>query len=150
MNQRMWGIKTMTNREWLMEQMQNMSDEELENYVRIDFIWSVDCDDCTDKHKSCLACKINWLQAERKPKLSEAERVILENIPDVFKWIARDNKGCELMIYVDKPYKAENMWERPDVGNRVFKELTAFNHLFQFIKWEDENPYNIEELLKGE
>ena len=25
-----------------------------------------------------------------------------------------------------------------------------FDHLFQFIKWEDEEPYFIEDLLKGE
>lgn len=27
--------------------------------------------------------------------------------------------------------------------------LTAFNHLFKFVKWEDEEPYNIQELLEN-
>lgn len=133
----------MTNREWVFEEMKNMSDEELENNVRIHFIWDVNCDDCTDKHKSCLACKIDWLNKE-KITLSEAERTILENIDKEYKWIARDRDG-DLSICLAKPRKESDIW-----NPRGFKyiDIKCFNHLFQFIKWEDEEAYNIEELLK--
>ena len=35
-------------------------------------------------------------------------------------------------------------------NNGLMRTFEFFNHLFQFIKWEDEEPYNIEDLLKGE
>lgn len=137
----------MTNREWLLNKMQKMSDEELENNVRIHFIWDVNCDDCTDKHKSCLACKIDWLNKE-KITLSEAERIILENIDKDYKWIARDEDGC-LVLHSEKPQKEYmcNTWMHDGAEHDI---LSPFNHLFQFITWEDKEPYNIEELLKGE
>lgn len=28
-----------------------------------------------------------------------------------------------------------------------YRSFSLFDHLFQFIKWEDEEPYNIQELL---
>ena len=84
------------------------------------------------------------LMKSRKPTLSDAERVILENIDEDYKWIARDECG-RLNIFASKPKKYTNFWN----GN-VLLGINAFNHLFQFIKWENEQPYNIEELLKGE
>ena len=134
----------MTNREWLLNKMQNMSDEEIENNVRIHFIWDVNCDDCTDKHKNCVACKIDWLNKE-KITLMEAERVILKNINKNYKWIARDEDG-QLNIYYQEPIKREDYWAE----GIATTEFWAFEHLFQFITWEDEQAYNIEELLRGD
>ena len=141
----------MTNRQWLLEQMQNMSDEELAEMLASE---SNICDminkECVNE--TCTNCTLNWLKAEHKEpiKISDAEKVILENIPKVFKYIARDKCYGKLMVYVDKPYKTDDMWERPDYGDRGYEELTVFNHLFQFIKWSDIEPYEIAELLKGE
>lgn len=82
-----------------------------------------------------------------KPTLSEAERVILENIDKNCKWIARDKGFNALYVYEDKPIKnANNNWEN-DKNNA---SLEIYNHIFQFITWQDDEPYNIEELLKGE
>lgn len=83
---------------------------------------------------------------ERKecPKLIEIERTILENIDKEYKWIARDNDGF-LGIYRKKPSKNYNLrWE---YGRGAY---FYFTHLFQFIKWEDDEPYKIEDLLKRE
>lgn len=133
----------MTNREWLMEQMQNMSDEDFCDLIQ----------DCNLKEYGVVydtsygKCMCKWLDAEHKekPKLSEAERVILENIDKEFKWICRDKDGT-LCTFMLGPEKSDRVWLKGGRG----KLANVFNHLFQFIKWEDENPYNIEELLKGE
>ena len=141
----MWGIKTMTNREWLLKQMQNMSDEELINTVTIcKFINSENCD---AEGKGCVECNKNWLKAEHKEKikLSDAERVILENLPKECKWIFRDLTES-LVVCVNKPGKTERYW----TTNGIRFLFNAFNHLFKFIKANDTEPYNIEELLKGE
>lgn len=73
---------------------------------------------------------------ERKEpiKLSNDEKVILKNISKEYKWIAKDKSGY-LILY-------------KELYNGMSTKL--FNHLFQSIKWEDEEPYFIEDLLKGE
>ena len=78
-------------------------------------------------------------------KLTEDEKVILRNLPERFKWIARDFSGY-LFIYSDKPLKGKNMWHGEEI--LYWADISCFEHLFQFIKWKDEEPYLIEDLLK--
>lgn len=80
----------------------------------------------------------------RKPKLSDAERIILENLPkDCGDWITRDRDNI-LIVSECKPVKYEKgKWH---FENRNF-EILPFEHLFQFITRGDE-PYEIKELLK--
>lgn len=78
-------------------------------------------------------------------KLTEDEKVILRNIDKKYKWIARDGDG-KLCVFVDKPLKFPYMWNNK--RNTGWDFLNVFAHLFQFIKWEDEEPYLIEDLLK--
>lgn len=79
------------------------------------------------------------------PKLSSSERVILENLDKQYKWVARDKNGA-LYVYSTKPVKYSAIWE----NNGLTLALEAFPKLFTFVKWEDEQPHSIEELLKGE
>lgn len=77
-----------------------------------------------------------------KPKLTEAERVILENLPKEYKYIGRlENYG--LVLYTIKPIKTET-----GVFDNGYANFGLYSKLFQFIKWKDEEPYNIEELLE--
>jgi hypothetical protein len=86
------------------------------------------------------------IKLPKKPILTEDEKVILRNIPKKYKYIARDECG-ELYAYENKPKKEGYRWII--VGSDwVLNNLNMFQHLFQFIKWEDEESYNIEELLK--
>ena len=138
----------MTNKQWLLEKMQNMSDEELGKIIRIDELGVCkerSCGACT-----CYECRIDWLKSEHKEqiKLSDAERVILENLPKDYKWIARDDIQDILWIFTEKPTKNHRWWAN-ESNFKIGVSLSLFNHLFQFIKWEDTEPYNIEELLKG-
>ena len=137
----------MTNKQFLLEQMQNMSDEEFAKKIPIDFkdlgCWTLKCE-----HINCLNCRVNWLKSEHKeePKLSDVERVILENLNADYEWIAKDKDG-RIMIYTSKPTKDDKRWmEWLTFGECRF--FSIFPHLFQFVKWEDTEPYNIKELLK--
>ena len=144
----------MTNREWLLNKMQNMSDEEFAKIIREDKACICSKEQREKCYgKSCLECKTEWLKSEHKEKitLSETERVILENLSKIFKWIVRDG-DLNLYVYTTKPIKSERCpgWDLKidDVGYEMVEKLYFFNHLFRFIKWEDSEPYNIEELLK--
>ena len=93
-------------------------------------------------YKDYTCKKLLWERKET-PKLTEDEKVILRNLPKEYKWIARDKNNC-IFIYINRPVKSD-FWLNACDSTRL-----AFPHLFQFIKWEDEEPYSIEDLLKGE
>ena len=81
--------------------------------------------------------------------LTEDERVILRNLDKMYKYIARDFND-ELDIYEKCPEKKEYFhsafcWR----NGGCCESLDMFPNLFKFIKSMEE-PYNIEELLKGE
>lgn len=95
----------------------------------------------------CDECGSIWLKSEHKEpiKLSDAERVILENIDKHYKWITR-NEDDVLYAYIERPVKREDYWL--NTATKYALHLELFSHLFQFIKFENTEPYNIEELLK--
>ena len=85
---------------------------------------------------------------EPKPSLlTEDERVILRNLDKKYDFIARDEDG-DLHIFSKKPEKEVDEWNVCGIMN--YEIFSVFNDIFQFIKWTDNEPYNIEELLKGD
>lgn len=96
-------------------------------------------------YKDYTLKELLWERKE-KPKLSDDEKAILRNIDKKFKYIARD-KDEMLFVFTGKPVKGECIWSAANGG---LTSLRIFKHLFQFIKWEDKEPYNIEDLLKGD
>lgn len=137
----------MTNREHIMKMLESASNLEFARILE----WANDCDNCTYNgycvEGQCNAGHAKWLEQENKEpiKLTETESVILENIDKEYKWIARD-KNNKLYVYTEKPKKIDTNWNPIAKGYTDY--LFVFNHLFEFIKWEDSEPYNIEELLK--
>ena len=93
-------------------------------------------------YKDYTLTELLWERKET-PKLTEDEKVILRNVPKEYKWIARDSSGM-VYIFIEKPEK------RQAILYGFGQPMIPFYHLFQFIKWEDEELYSIEELLKGE
>ena len=107
----------------------------------------IDCDNGLDIMKVYKDYTLKELLWERKEKpqikLTEDEKAILRNLPKEYKWIARDLSGM-VYIFIERPEKGQAIWYG------CGQPMIPFYHLFQFIKWEDEEPYSIEELLKGE
>ena len=104
----------------------------------------IDCDNGLDIMKVYKDYTCKELLWERKdPKLTEDEKAILRNLPKDYKWIARDLSGM-VYIFIERPEKGQAIWYG------CGQPMIPFYHLFQFIQWEDEEPYSIEELLKGE
>ncbi len=110
---------------------------------------------CDDKERcrqgcangSCDDCRLEWLKQEHKEqiKLSESERIILENIDERYKWIARDGDGS-LYVFGSCPHREENGWWSDREAEAGCTGLGVKS--FQFVKWEDKKPYNIAELLE--
>lgn len=104
-----------------------------DKYLR-DGVEPIDIDNAYTKYlKKCgeknVSNKLGLFLLEKvKPTLTEDERVILRNIKDHPKYIARQ-KGYGLMAYDEAKRDGKTGWSY-DNGS----VLSSFNHLFQFIK----------------
>lgn len=87
--------------------------------------------------------ELNEVWKRGEPIITDDEKVILRNLPSNYEWIARDKNG-RLCVYPGKPSKAVTSWGCA-LGHRF---LDLFNHLFQMIHWEDDEPWKIDDLLK--
>mgnify|MGYP006926680422 CR=1 FL=1 len=91
----------------------------------------------------CLRLSLMGLLEEYKEpiKLSKFEyeylKVAKEN---EYNFIARDNDGC-VFLYRNRPWKDELSWDYSG------KFMIVFEELFKFVKWADEEPYLIDEIL---
>lgn len=101
------------------------------------------CTECKFFNNGDEVLKTLLRQRVEKTKLTEDEKVILRNIDKEFKWIARDNDGS-LFAHKDKPLKTDDYgWDSIDCMS-----LGLFNHLFNFVKFDDKEPSLIAYLLK--
>ena len=95
----------------------------------------------------CVECSkrtAEWLEQEyQESTLTEDEKAILRNLLKDYKWIARDEDGI-LFLYLSMPQKNGTWWQ----SGSLELDFSMYDDLFQFIKWEDEEPYSIDELLK--
>ena len=79
------------------------------------------------------------------PKINQEEYEVLKGLDDKWKWIARDTSRnrhrSKLSKYKEKPKKTPYQW-------LAFNYEDMDDSKFKFIKWSDEEPYNIAELIK--
>lgn len=97
----------------------------------------------------CNYSRMKWMLSEYKEpiKLSRLEHELLKFINNEgYKYIARDNCGGVLFRYPEKPTK--NIYGEWGKGG-ICSDLRMFNDLFQFVKWEDEEPTLIADILKN-
>ena len=76
--------------------------------------------------------------------INQEEYEILKGLDDKRKWISRD-KNKEIWIYTKKPYKGTASWGPGEICEPLPRRR---EDLFQFIQWEDEEPYRISDLIK--
>ena len=99
----------------------------------------------------CLRKTKEWLEKEALPTLTEDEKIILKYVDKEYKWIAREYDNS-LAIYKTKPFKGYDEIAKDDTWltkDNSYNWLGLTHDLFLFIKKEDTEPYNIEELLNG-
>ena len=87
----------------------------------------------------------------KKKEFTDEELCILRNIDKKYKWIARDKVDRDeydnygnLNRYFGKHNKYTVNWLPSD----EYCEFHAYNHLFQSIKWEDEEPVYIDDYVE--
>ena len=77
-------------------------------------------------------------------KITRLEYELLKYLKNKgFNFIARDNWTSFVHAYRKKPFRDHNIW----CESNGFTVLNSFNDCFQFIKWEDEEPYEIQNIL---
>ena len=77
-------------------------------------------------------------------KMTREEYESLKELNDKWKWIARDGDDY-LWGYEDRPKRLEGAQTWDDLKSGYYAFLGT--DLFQFIQWEDEEPYSIAELI---
>jgi hypothetical protein len=111
------------------------------------------CENCIfdeeDDHDcGCNFSRMKWMLSEYKEpiKLTRLEHEILKwLIGKDYKYIVRDSGGW---LYADykQPHKNNRIWGSVN-GNQF--SMCGFSALFQFIKWEDEEPTSIQDVLEN-
>lgn len=110
----------------------------------------IKCENCIfygeDLH-GCDWSRTKWLLSEYKEhiKLTRLEFEILKLLENEgYKYIVRSQIN-NIIAYESMPQKLSNCWE---IQSR-YKIFSLFNGLFQFIKWEDEEPTSIQDILEN-
>lgn len=111
------------------------------------------CYKCEFSGQYCEVDRKNWLNAEHKeqPTISRIEREFLELI-GYDCWMARD-KDEYLYIYAEKPHKTILAWCGYDMSKSAVSRVSSKIYHgvnFDFIKWEDEEPWAVKDLMKLE
>ncbi len=92
--------------------------------------------------KGCIKRFIEWSEREAQPDLTGLEEEILKAIDPAFEFVARDKYG-KMFVYRQKPRKTEDRW----ASNSIYTQL-PLPSLFDWIRFEDEEPWCIDDLVK--
>jgi len=107
---------------------------------------SLSCTECGFfRNNECYESrKIKWLYAEHveRSTLTKKERMLCELIET--GWIARDKNG-KIYWYTNKPERRVDKWM---IQEGSIDNLIRFGCSFDFIHWEDCQPWSVEDLLK--
>lgn len=107
----------------------------------------LDCHECLFNCGKCFLERMRWIISEYKEpvKVSGLEHELLKFWYEsgcCYRYIARDSSG-NLFLYVRRPTKKAEVW----ASIEWHKFISDFNDLFKFVKWEDEEPTSIKEVL---
>lgn len=97
--------------------------------------------------------RIRWAESEyvEKPTITSRERNFIDLILAKWEYIARDADE-KLYAFDLLPSKKRDSWciENALICNYCNISEKLFGKMFDFIKWEDEKPWSIEDLKKLE
>nr|DAI48093.1 MAG TPA: hypothetical protein [Caudoviricetes sp.] len=99
--------------------------------------------------ENCEKVRREWAESEyiEKPVISKRDRAFLEYLNANIHYIARDKDGG-LYVYISKPFKIIDCWESS--GCEINENLRIIDIDFPMVKWEDDEPWLIEDLKKLE
>lgn len=109
----------------------------------------IPCSNCLfNDNYYCDKARRKWAESEyvEKPKISKRDKTFLDYLEN-YKYIARDFDG-KLYAYTSIPTKTLDYahWKT----NGACKRLTGLDIDFPMVKWEDDEPWLIEDLKKLE
>ena len=106
------------------------------------------CSKHIGRSQVCLDRLREWSESEyvEKPTITSKEKAFLGLILSNLKYIARDFNN-DLYIYCNKPKRNFESWKADD-SNYYYVSRDMYGNMFNFIKWEDEKPWSIEDLKK--
>jgi hypothetical protein len=94
-----------------------------------------------------LTINLIWERKEQKIQLTQEQIKILKALKTLgYNWIARDANN-RISGYSSKPYKNNFHWDFISTRNSPMDTLESG---LDFIKWEDEEPTSIDDLLNIE
>lgn len=92
--------------------------------------------------------KLTLLWERKEITLTDKEKEVLKALVVLeLNYIARDEDDS-LYAFRTKPQKLVDMWNYFEKKYNERYHIELDREFFKFIKWEDENPTNIKELLK--
>lgn len=103
------------------------------------------CEDCKFDIRNCETPIRKLLEEEcvEPQVISKKDRAFLEYIKDGYKYVARDLSGA-IFLYINKPEKGSMTW----FSDMESLSIKRFDVDFPMIKWEDKEPWKIEDLKK--
>lgn len=108
------------------------------------------CEDCQfnvkeDCDDTCYKNVMVWMFEEHKLSVNKLEYDILDYLyhNTKFRYIARD-EGKWLFAYYEPPIKGAECWE----DGECYGSLEMLGDLFKSVKWSDEKPTSIREILE--
>lgn len=115
---------------------------------------SLICENCKfGKKEECKTAVKEWLEEEyvEPTVINIRDRAFLDYLREGNKYIARDKNG-NLFVYETKPRKAGTNWIMKGslVCDSCLYLNRHFNVDFPMVKWEDEEPWKIDDLKKLE
>ena len=92
--------------------------------------------------KTNLIINAEVIKLPKKKEFTDDELAIMRSLPKEFKWITRDKNG-RIYLYTKKPTKLDKEWIIS-----CCRDFTIFNHVFNSIQWEDEEPLFIDDYVE--
>ena len=97
--------------------------------------------------------RMQWSESEyvEKPTITSREKKFLDLLLTKWKYIARD-ENKNLYVFDSLPIKGYDGWRIENISmcDYCYISKKLFGDMFDFIKWEDEKPWSIEDLKKLE